>query len=225
MKTRLYINLTNQCNVRCPFCCMYSAPDKNTFIAFNTVKGIVDETTDDFEFQLEGGEPLLHKDFFLFLEYAVSTGRCTKIIILSNGILVNQYLKRIVDFANWNKVKVEFKLSLNYFLIGEFLKMGRNIFKEYANLAFAVKYITYVDLKLNVRLRNEVDEHIREDLKTFHLDEIANVFYLQAYGRMTGSEYDKPVIVQNIDEWRIFASDGRCFEKDLIARSEYEKGL
>lgn len=225
MKTRLYINLTNQCNVRCPFCCMYSAPDKSTFITFDVVKRIVDETDDLFEFQLEGGEPLLHKDFFLFLEYAVSTGRCIKIIILSNGILVDKYLKRIIDFANWNNVKVEFKLSLNYYLVDEFQKMGRDIYKEYAKLAFAIKYIENVDVKLNVRLRNEVDEHIREDLKEQHLDAIANVFYLQAYGRMTGANYDKPVIVQNIDDWRIFASDGRCFGKDLILRSEYEKGL
>ncbi|MBQ6628858.1 MAG: hypothetical protein IJH65_08585 [Methanobrevibacter sp.] len=28
--TRLYINITNRCNTRCPFCCMYSGEDKTT---------------------------------------------------------------------------------------------------------------------------------------------------------------------------------------------------
>ena len=36
---------------------------------------------------------------------------------------------------------------------------------------------------------------------------------------------DKPVIVQNIDDWFIYACDGKCFNKDLIARSNYEKEL
>ena len=81
--TRLYINLTNKCNVNCPFCCMYSGTNKNRFITFDKIKEIIDSTKGEFEFQLEGGEPLLHKDIFLFLEYAVSTGRCKKIIILS----------------------------------------------------------------------------------------------------------------------------------------------
>ena len=35
---------------------------------------------------------------------------------------------------------------------------------------------------------------------------------------------DKP-IVQNIDNWFIYASDGTCFNQDLIARSDYEETL
>ena len=36
---------------------------------------------------------------------------------------------------------------------------------------------------------------------------------------------DKPVIVQNIDKWFVYASDGTCFGQDLIARSDYEEKL
>ena len=34
-KTRLYVNITNHCNVSCPFCCMYSSPGKQTFMAYD----------------------------------------------------------------------------------------------------------------------------------------------------------------------------------------------
>ena len=112
--TRLYINLTNKCNTNCPFCCMYSGTNKNTFMDFETFKKIIDGCKGKFELQLEGGEPILNKDIFLFIEYAISTNRCLKIIILSNGIELQKYMKRFIDIANWNKILIEFKISINY---------------------------------------------------------------------------------------------------------------
>ena len=111
------INLTNKCNTNCPFCCMYSGTDKNTFMNFETFKRIIDDCKGKFELQLEGGEPILNKDIFLFMEYAISTNRCLKIIILSNGIELHKYMKRFIDIANWNKILIEFKISINYWLI------------------------------------------------------------------------------------------------------------
>lgn len=56
------------------------------------------------------------------------------------------------------------------------------------------------------------------------LKEISNIFYLQSYGKYENEKgYSKPVIVQNIDDWFIYACDGTCFGKDLVARSDYEK--
>ena len=81
---RLYINITNKCNVECPFCCMYSK------------QAITD---------------LLHKNLFLFLEYAVSTNRCTKIILLTNGILLEEHINRLIDFSSWNQILLEIKVS------------------------------------------------------------------------------------------------------------------
>ena len=98
---RLYFNLTNKCNEKCEFCCMYSEPHKNTFLNFDTYKEIIDSKKEDFELQLEGGEPLLHKDLYLFMEYARSTNRCKKIIILTNGILLDKHLTRLVDFHQY----------------------------------------------------------------------------------------------------------------------------
>ncbi len=219
--TRLYINLTNKCNTNCPFCCMYSGTNKNNFITFDKFKEIIDSCETVFELQLEGGEPLLHKDIFLFLEYAISTNKCKKVIILTNGYLIEKYLKRFIDISKWNNIIFEFKVSINYHLLNE----NKDHLKNLSSLVFATQYIDNINFLFNVRKRKDVDENIEELLKKYKLFEKSNIFYLQSYGKLTGSEYEKPIIVQNIDNWKIYASDGTCFGQDLIKRSEYEKDL
>ena len=56
--TRLYVNITNACDVTCPFCCMYSGNKNDSFMDFDTFKSIVDGCEGDIELQLEGGNQL-----------------------------------------------------------------------------------------------------------------------------------------------------------------------
>jgi molybdenum cofactor biosynthesis enzyme MoaA len=46
---------------------MYSGTNKNTFLSFERFKEIIDARNDDFELQLEGGEPLLNQNLYLFM--------------------------------------------------------------------------------------------------------------------------------------------------------------
>ena len=218
--TRLYINLTNKCNVACPFCCMYSEPKKTSFLDFETFKSIIDNCKGDFELQLEGGEPLLHKDIFLFIEYAIHTNRCKKVMISSNGILLEKYLKRFVEIKSWYNVPFVIKVSINYYL----LEKHKNHLEKMTQIVFATEYIDNFDIVFNVRKRFE-DVNLEDQLKKYKLYDKSNIFFLQSYGKLSDSEYEKPVIVKNIDNWFIYASDGTCFEHDLIARSEHEKNL
>lgn len=222
--TRLYICLTNQCNTKCPFCCMYSGPDKNRFMNFETFKNIIDTNEGIFELQLEGGEPLLHKNIFLFMEYAVSTNRCKKIIILTNGFVLNDIKNNFLNFSNFHNIEIEFKISINYWLIQEWKKQHNEKFIEYlSKLAFCFKYHPLIHIIFNARKRNE-DDWLDEEIEHYNIEKQTHSFFFQSYGRLKNSDkYDKPVIVQNIDNWRLYASDGTCFEQDLIARSEYEK--
>ena len=222
--TRLYINLTNKCNVECPFCCMYSGKDKDRFLSFEQFKKIIDDCDTSFELQLEGGEPLLHKDLFLFLEYAIHTGRCAKILVLTNGILLEKYIRRFISIAAWYRILVEFKVSINYYLLEEMGKTGINWLDRLCSLVFATEYMDYIHILFNVRKRKSGDDWMEDELSRYRLKERSNVFYLQSYGKLKESEeYEGPVIVQNIEGWRIYASDGTCFGQDLVARSEYEK--
>lgn len=218
--TRLYINITNKCNTDCPFCCMYSGTNKNNFMSFDIFKNIIDSCNNDFELQLEGGEPLLHHQLYLMLEYAISTNRCKKVIILTNGILLDKHIKRLTDIANWYDILFEFKISINYWL----LDLDKNLLSRMDKLVFSTQFIENINIVFNVRKRYN-DDWIDDELKKYHLFDKSNIFYFQSYGKLSDSSYDKPVIVQNIDNWFIYASDGTCFNQDLIARSEYEKEL
>lgn len=199
---------------------MYSSPKKETFMPFETYKDIIDNCKGGFELQLEGGEPLLSKNLYLFIEYAVSTDRCTKVIILTNGILLDDHIDRLIMISKAYSLPVEIKISVNYWL----LQRHSNHLKKISDWVFATKYIPTFNILLNIRKRHE-DERIDEEVKKYGLTTISNSYYFQSYGKLSDSEYDKPVIVQNIDNWSIYASDGTGFGQDLVARSEYEKGL
>jgi len=218
--TRLYINITNACNTNCPFCCMYSSTENSKYMDFDTFRSIVDKYDSEFELQLEGGEPLLHPNVYLFIEYALSKKGCKKVNILTNGIVLENHIRRIVELCKWYKIPFEIKVSVNYWLI----KVNQDHIRKLEKIIFATEYIENFKISLNVRKR-ENDEWIDEEIAKYKLTEHANSFYLQSYGKMTGSKYDKPVIVQNIADWHIFACDGKDFGQDLVARSEYEKTL
>lgn len=147
---RLYINITNNCNANCEFCCMWSSSSKHRFMTFDEFKKIIDNKLEDFELQLEGGEPLLHKDIYLFMEYAISTERCKKIIILTNGLLLHDHLKRFVDFHKYNKIPMLIKISVNYWLY----KIDENLIDKVMDYYLATEFIEDFEIKLNVRLRH-----------------------------------------------------------------------
>lgn len=219
--TRLYINITNHCNTNCPFCCMYSGTDKSTYMDFESFKNIIDECEGEFELQLEGGEPLTAPLLYLFMEYAYSTGRSKKIIILTNGIELEKHLVRLTDFSEFYQINIELKISINYWLISQV----ENFMHKMDMIDFATKDLQFLKVIFNVRKRSTGDEYIEELLQKYGLTGNSNVFYLQSYGKLSDSDYEKPVIVQNIDNWRIYSCDGECFYQDLIARSEHEREL
>jgi len=219
-KERIYLNLTNKCNVSCDFCCMFSNLNKSTFLSFIKYKEIIDLCDDFFELQLEGGEPFLHEDFYLFLEYARFTNKCSKITISTNGILLPKHLQRLTDFCNFSKIPIVIKRSINYYLYN----LDNGIFKKCRDLYLATEFIPNFKIEFNVRLRKE-DDWLVEKLKEFKIYDQSKVYELQNYGRFRNDLYSKPFIVQNIDEFFLYASDGKCFNKNLIERSEYEKTL
>ena len=231
---RLYINITNKCNLDCEFCCMYSNPQKTTFMSFNTYKNIIDEAIKkndfNYEIQLEGGEPTLHPSLALFMLYAFSTRRVTKIIIMTNGLKVvkeRDLLLRIIDTKNVYKSqiyqpKIEFKISINKSVLDKL------DIKELSYFDFSIKYVENVSIFLNARYDTEEEkEFIEKQINEFtDLGDRMQIFQLQSYGKFSDrDDLSKPIIVQNVDEWFIYASDGKCFNQDLIARSEYEKEL
>jgi len=218
--SRIYLSLTNKCNRECDFCAMYSSPSKNTFLSFDKYKNIIDQIDGYFELQLEGGEPFLSDDFYLFLEYARATKKCNKIIISTNGVLLKYHLQRLTDFVKFSKIEILIKRSINDYLY----KKNLNIFKECRDLYLATEFIDNFSITFNVRLKHG-DNEIINLLEKYKLFDFSDIYYLQNYGRMDDEEYDKPFINKNINNFYLYSSDGICFYQDLIGRSEYEKTL
>lgn len=221
---RFYISLTAQCNVECPFCCMWSSPRKQTSITESQVASILSSSPEDFEFQLEGGEPLLHPQFFDFIEMAIETGRCKKIVVNTNGLILRGFMPRLIALSREHQLPIVIKRSINYHL----LTRDPHIFERSDHLMSLVQEEKFISVMFNVRIRHgeEDQQLIVEPLKEHGLFEASNVFFLQRYGKFEDEEeYDEPFIRQNIDDWWLYASDGTCFDKDLVARSKYEQTL
>ena len=72
---KLYINITNHCDVCCPFCCMKSDSKKQSFMNFDTIHKIMKDMDVPYIVQLEGGEPTTHPQFYLFMEYISTLGK------------------------------------------------------------------------------------------------------------------------------------------------------
>lgn len=220
-KIRQYINITNNCNADCEFCCMWSSSEKSRFMSLEEFKRIIDSKYNLFELQIEGGEPLLHKDMYQFLQYATNTGRCLKIIILTNSLLLDKHFKHLIEFGESNNIPIVIKVSVNYWLYD----INNKIVQKCKKFYDLTKENPNFNIILNVRLRYG-DDWIVKLIEETGLKDISNIFYLQSYGRYENEEgYSKPTIVQNIDDWFVYACDGKCFGKDLIARSDYERRL
>ena len=169
-------------------------------MTFTTYKNIIDSYADtDFELQLEGGEPLICENLYLFLEYAKydgpHKGKCKKINILTNGIELKKHLKKLVDLQKWFNIPFEIKVSVNYWLIKE----HENHLKEISDCVFATEYIPDFNIVLNTRKRHD-DDWIDNEIKKYGMENINHSFYLQSYGKMSGSNYDGVKIVQEIED-------------------------
>lgn len=221
---RLYLNITNKCNVSCPFCCQYSSPQRNCYMSFNTFQNIIDEH-EKFEVQFEGGEPTIHPDFVKMVSYCLNHKECGRVVIQSNGIERALLERCLIGKDFWTKLV--FKISFNEYLykLGKPTNGHANIKNNHLfNLLLLKQNMQFVpNVKLIINARTSVYDSIdvKQILDDNGLIENAVIYQIQKYGR--SKEGVEPFIKQNIKDWKIFASDGKCFGQDLISRSEYEQ--
>ena len=221
MATRLYFSLTNNCNLACPFCCMHSAPGKKTYFPPSRVEAIFNRVKRPFELQMEGGEPFLSPNWYNCMLKAYATGLCQKVIICTNGILLKEHLDYVKDFMGCFPIII--KISINYHIYQNF----PGCITQAEELVAHFKDQPEIKFILNVRIgKHPLDDLILEKIRKAGLFGRSNIFPFQRYGRAKNDETLKyPHIAQNIEDWYLFASDGKNFGHDLIARSEYEETL
>lgn len=123
---RAYIEITNQCNLRCTFC----IPHQRTyqFMSLNQFKKVVDEIypLTSFLYLHVHGEPLLHPELHDFLDYC-DQKEC-QIQLVTNGSLLDSH-KWILNHPSVRKISIslhsancqtqstdQFVNSINYFI-------------------------------------------------------------------------------------------------------------
>jgi MoaA/NifB/PqqE/SkfB family radical SAM enzyme len=216
---KYYINITNKCDYKCPFCCMYSSPDKNSFMSFDILYNIIEKLERPTVIQLEGGEPLLHPNIILFLEYLASKELVSKIVIDTNAKHIDSLIDVIVGIAERNKKPITIKPSYNTFL----KSMDQDLLKRLKLVISACEFLEYVDFEVNVRAydKDELDGLCTEIGKYPH-----NAFLFNRYGRaVDDTNLVEPYITKTFDNWQLISSDGMFFGNDLIERSKYEQNL
>lgn len=234
---RLYFAITNFCNKSCELCSCHSNPKQKVFLPFDKFVGLLPKD-EDYEVQLEGGEPFLHPDFEKMLKYCSKDNNCIKITIGTNASLLNYVYKDSgLDFdesvrgifnyfLNFSK-PITLKPSINYHLIYHdalHLDKCEAIKRAFEGLRLLNnKY----ELIFNVRKRKEPnDDWLDVELKNRGLFDCSNVFYYQRYGYAKDNmELDEPFVIENPVDFHLISPDGKDFKQDLTARSLWMEGL
>ncbi|MBI4801366.1 MAG: radical SAM protein [Elusimicrobia bacterium] len=84
------VELTNQCNLRCKMCVQSAefARDKG-YMSFEMYRALVARTPPESTLFFSGvGEPMLHPQFFEFLQYAITARKNNRIGFTTNGTLI-----------------------------------------------------------------------------------------------------------------------------------------
>ncbi|MFQ6054357.1 MAG: radical SAM protein [Methanosarcinales archaeon] len=107
----LLIHLTTKCNLKCKHCYLAKLSEGNTMdssLDFDTFKQVIKEFDEmqGLKVMLSGGEPLLHSQFWDFLE--ILKLYKFRIVVLSNGTLIDgSVAKRLSDYVNEVQVSVD----------------------------------------------------------------------------------------------------------------------
>ena len=228
---RLYINLTNKCNRKCPFCFMWSGPNNNIFMDQNTYKNIItgyNIDNEQFDIQLGGGEPLLHPQFFDYVDFACTQPLIKTVIIDTNGVILDDYIKTLFRLSQKYHKTIILKISVNYSLIEQdpsYLQKLQKWSKNYPNSDFWI-----LCLSIRHRTPQSLDEPWLDELINNNYYGYAHNFHpIEFTGRAKQNKVKGTVLSGDIDPKGciscVYACDGTYFATDFDARMDYEKTL
>ncbi len=217
---RVYVALTNHCNRSCPWCSTYSSPQGRTFLPEGKLASLLPADR-SFELQLEGGEPMLHPNFWSMVEKARSRPGLSRLVIATNGTCLPRQPERLDEVLQRLGSPLTIKLSYNHHLRDHdqgLLTLATMLRERMQGPADV--------LVLNVRLRKrtrpggggEVDDCVREDVVRAGLVDVANIFYLERYG-LASDETDWAVPLPVWGDFTLTNPDGSSWGIDLLARS------
>lgn len=166
----VYLELTHQCNLRCPHCYNMSGDDCTELsqeILFSLFRAIGSDGTENWQIALSGGEPLMRKDISEILRECAKYSNI-QVILLTNGI----WLEKILDEFLICDHPIDIQVSLdgmsedsNDFIRGKgsFIKTTQNIRKlvkagyKGCNLKMTINKMNYMEVSdfVDFALKND----------------------------------------------------------------------
>lgn len=173
---KIYIEITNSCNLNCDFCIKNTRVNK--FISINEFSNILDKIenyTDYLYFHILG-EPLLHPNINEFISLAHNKN--FKINITTNGYLINRltnYNLRQINIS-LHSFDDRYNIDINTYLDNIFNIINK-LSNTYISLRLWVKnkyndyIIDYINKKYNINIPYDVKNYIINDklfINNFH---------------------------------------------------------
>lgn len=215
IKNILRLNVTNRCNLSCGSCYIKANPLNEGFMAFHTLQKILcQHRIIPLDVVLEGGEPFLHPQLFLFLEYISTTNNAKKAIISTNGTLIEEFLDSLESIANRIDIQLNVAITKNLLKDEGHLPLCKSLL---TNDSFFTSFdVTYSSEEERMELTNAINAHgIPLDRCSFSV--------LKSYGALKNTEY--PKLGEGNNQWICYATDGTFFGNDISARADYELSL
>jgi hypothetical protein len=234
---RFYFALTNFCNRSCELCCCHSDPSRSTHLPLARFEEII-ACGEPYEAQLEGGEPLLHADFWTMVDRLVSDPNCVRITLCTNAVLLpwgkpGQSREEIIAglrawLSRFQGKPFVIKPSVNSHLID---RDPRHI-EKMRLLLDAFDGMVWQDgsaIRFNVRripTAPDGERWINAALEEAGLAEWANDFIYQRIGRAEDMEdLQRPYIIPDPVKFSLISPDGKDFGCDLVERANYMKDM
>lgn len=163
---KIYIEITNKCNLKCPFCIGNSRKNKElSFEEFKVILTKIKNYTNYLYFHILG-EPLIHSQINEFINYAKEEG--FNVNITTNGYLIS----RIKNNSNIRQLNI----SLHSFNENNNLSLDNYLNNVFDTIDELIKNKTYISLRLWVKnkhhdsminyINNRYNTHI--NLKEYH---------------------------------------------------------
>ncbi len=194
--------LTDVCNLKCPYCFANEfVGRKANEITIENFKKALDfiATKPNQSVGLIGGEPTLHSKFRDILKMLINDERFEKIILFTNGIELDKYLKELthpkfsilinlnspqdIGQRSFDKICHNLDMSINEYYMKERITLGINIY----NPNFEYKYILKV-------LKQYRFDHVRMSIVVPNTKEKRNSdirdYFISIKPRLTNFIYD-----------------------------------
>ena len=201
---RIYIEITNNCNLNCSFCSKVLKKRKNMSLEeFDLILSKIKDYTDYIYLHVKG-EPLLHKDIIEFINKANEYN--LKVNLTTNGTLFNKYAKELGKCSNLNKINFSLHCENN----------KENYLEDiFNNIKYLSKDTTAI-YRLWTLKNNELDEKstkIVDSIQTYYnlstetVDKIKNTNNIKISSRIfvdKDNEFEWPTVNNH-------KSDGFCY--------------